>query len=180
MQDRNHYLIEPNAALLEQGRELLLSIDDEIYANRLYLLFSNRIGAQMRHILEFYECFLSGLESSHVDYDARRRDETIEVSRLAALRKIEYFLEMLKWSPLVREDGLVWVRMEDTPEHLCDDPFLTSSVTRELQVLMSHTIHHYALIAVALRVQGIPVDASFGVAPSTIRHQQRQEVEAAA
>ena len=51
-----------------------------------------------------------------------------------------------------------------------DAPWADSSVERELQVLLSHTVHHYALIAVALRLHGHPVDEEFGVAPSTLRY----------
>ncbi len=45
-----------------------------------------------------------------------------------------------------------------------------SSVKRELQFLLSHTIHHYSLVAVALRAQGFEPGADFGVAPSTLRY----------
>lgn len=173
MLDRNHHLIEANLALLAQGRELLASIDDGSYAKRLTLLFSNRIGGQMRHVLEFYECFLDGLPLAHIDYDARRRDERVEESRLSALAKLDVLEERLAASVVRSEDGLLWVRMEDAPAS-CEDGFLTSSVSRELQVLLSHTVHHYALIAVAMRVQGLTVDAAFGVAPSTLRYQQMQ------
>ena len=174
MLDRNQYLVESNLALLEQGRALLTSMDDEAYANRLPLLFSNRIGAQMRHILEFYECFLDGLALAHVDYDSRRRDPQIEVSREAAIQKIESLAARLAENQVTAEDGRLRVRMEDTPPELSEDAFLASSVSRELQVLMSHTVHHYALIAVAMRVQGLAVEENFGVAPSTLRYQQRK------
>jgi hypothetical protein len=45
-----------------------------------------------------------------------------------------------------------------------------SSLLRELQFLLSHTIHHYSLIVLALRVQGFEPGVEFGVAPSTLKH----------
>ncbi len=45
-----------------------------------------------------------------------------------------------------------------------------SSLGRELQFLVSHTVHHYALIAIASRMQGIWPKESFGVAPSTLKY----------
>ena len=54
------------------------------------------------------------------------------------------------------------------------EPFLISSVGRELQVLSSHTIHHFALMAMTLRVLGVPVDPDFGMAPSTLRYLDTQ------
>jgi len=173
MPDRNHYLLEANLALLEQGRQLLLSLEEETYSQRLHLLFSNRIGAQMRHILEFYECFLDGLPAGHIDYDARRRDERAETSRAAALEKMESLIGRLGPTTMHGADRLLWVRMEDAPAEPGDSALLTSSVNRELQALMSHTVHHYALIAIALRAQGHVVRADFGVAPSTLRYQQK-------
>jgi uncharacterized damage-inducible protein DinB len=42
-----------------------------------------------------------------------------------------------------------------------------STHARELAFVISHTIHHCALMAVLLAVQGIPVPYRFGYAPST-------------
>jgi len=50
-----------------------------------------------------------------------------------------------------------------------------SNLARELQFLASHTVHHYALIALTLTALGVPVDADFGMAPSTLRHAERQQ-----
>jgi len=44
---------------------------------------------------------------------------------------------------------------------------------RELQFLFSHTIHHYALIANLLVMQGVEIGrdhSGFGVAPSTLEY----------
>ena len=53
------------------------------------------------------------------------------------------------------------------------------SVSRELQVLSSHTIHHFALIAMTLRLHGIEMDPDFGMAPSTLRYLASRAAEAA-
>ena len=45
-----------------------------------------------------------------------------------------------------------------------------SSVGRELQFLVSHTVHHSAMVAASCRVRGLPVSSDYGVAPSTQRH----------
>jgi uncharacterized damage-inducible protein DinB len=46
-------------------------------------------------------------------------------------------------------------------------------VGRELQFLASHTLHHYALIAALLRLQGVEPGEEFGVAPGTLEHRRR-------
>jgi hypothetical protein len=45
-----------------------------------------------------------------------------------------------------------------------------TTLKRELRFLVSHTIHHYALIAVILKLQGFDCGPDFGVAPSTIEY----------
>ena len=52
----------------------------------------------------------------------------------------------------------------------------TSSVERELQFLRSHTVHHFALIAVILRLSGVEPDEQFGVAPSTLRYREENSI----
>ena len=47
---------------------------------------------------------------------------------------------------------------------------MESSISRELQVLSSHTVHHFALIAMTLRMHGVEIDSDFGMAPSTLRY----------
>ena len=67
----------------------------------------------------------------------------------------------------------------DAPAGQEFDTYLTSSLARELQTLASHTIHHYALIAMAVRAFGVEVDANFGMAPSTLRYQEKRQTAAA-
>ena len=51
-----------------------------------------------------------------------------------------------------------------------DIPWSQSSAPRELQFLISHTVHHFALIKVALRDGPRSVGDDFGVAPSTLSY----------
>lgn len=45
---------------------------------------------------------------------------------------------------------------------------------RELQFLLSHTVHHFALIATLLERFEIGVPEDFGIAPSTLKYWQAQ------
>ena len=66
------------------------------------------------------------------------------------------------------------IKSDAVGESAASTVWARSTVERELQVLLSHTVHHYALIAVALRLHGLEVDPEFGVAPSTLRYWQEQ------
>ena len=168
--DRQQALVDINLKWLRQALELLEEVDHRQYTESPLGLEPHKAGAHLRHVLEFYECFLEGLDSGAVDYDARRRDLSIEASRRAAAGRIRQIMHRLETSPLVRRDAELRVRLEDAQACSVDDPFVRSSVARELQVLSSHTIHHFALIGITLQAHGMRLDQDFGVAPSTLRH----------
>ena len=174
--ERQKLLVETSVRWLRQARELLDHISDATYATSPRELAPHRVGGHLRHILEFYECFLDGLQSSHIDYDARRRDTAVEKSRQAAVAKIQSILRAIESEPRLREDSIIWVRMEDAEASGTVESFMTSSIGRELQMLSSHTIHHFALIAMTLRMLGHEVDREFGMAPSTLRYLSSQRL----
>jgi DinB family len=168
--ERQKLLIEANVIWLRQAQELLEQFTDATYTASPQAIALHCVGSHMRHILEFYECFLDGLESSHVDYDARNRDLAIETSRQTALAKVRSIIRALETDRMLLTDAIIWVRMEDAQALRVAESFMISSMSRELQTLSSHTIHHFALIAVTLRVLGHEVDRDFGMAPSTLRY----------
>jgi uncharacterized damage-inducible protein DinB len=167
--NRLNVLIEMNIAWLRQALELFDRLDDRTYATSPSGMEPHRAGGHLRHVVEFYQAFLRGLESSHIDYDARPRNLDVERSRSAAEAAIYSIINALQSSDELRSERIVWVRLEDAPADV-RQPFMESSISRELQVLSSHTIHHFALIAITLRRHGVPMDPDFGMAPSTLRH----------
>jgi len=176
---RQSALIEMNVRWLRQALRLVGRLDDTAYATTPRGLAPHRAGAHLRHILEFYRCFLEGLDRSHIDYDARRRDEAIEYSRDAASAAIRSIVHVLETSRDIHQERIIWVRMEDADNYAVRDGFMESSVSRELQVLSSHTVHHFALIAITLRMHGVEIDSDFGMAPSTLRYLAAKTAEAA-
>ncbi len=156
---------DDNLQVLDQSVVLLEELDDELFAAPVPSLSLRAAGSHLRHCLDFYHSFLSGLPLGRVDYDLRQRDPRIEQDRLYALGKL-----------LFVRDELARVREAPLPADLevClegnGSAWSLSSVERELQFLLSHTIHHYALIAIALRSHGFDPGREFGVAPSTLRY----------
>ncbi len=175
---RRNALIKVNIRRLRQALCLLERIDDTSYAATPAGMEPHRAGAHLRHIIEFYQAFLEGVASHHIDYDARRRDREIERSRAAAAHAINGIIRELRSRPELCFDAIVRVRMEDAPP-AAGEFFMESSIDRELQALSSHTIHHFALISMTLRRHGLQMPAEFGLAPSTLRYRARRIVEAA-
>lgn len=160
-------LVQVNIGWLRQALALLDQMDDEMFSTSPSGLAPHRAGSHLRHVLEFYQCFLDGLATSRIDYDARKRDELIERRRQSATTSIRSIISLLEEVSSFEEDWELAVRMENADE----DVYLISSVGRELQALSSHTIHHFALIAITLRLHGFDVDQDFGMSPSTLRYQ---------
>jgi hypothetical protein len=160
-------LTATNIGLLQQALSLVHRMEDTTFSTSPKGLDPHRVGSHIRHVLEFYDCFLAGLEGACVDYDARKHDETLERNRHAAAVKVSSIIRRLEEASSLPEDRALAVRMEDRDA----DVYLRSSIGRELEALSSHTIHHFALIAVTLRLHGVEVDPNFGMSPSTLRFQ---------
>jgi uncharacterized damage-inducible protein DinB len=165
-------LVAVNVDLLRQAHRLLGRIDDAAYVQIVPRAPSLRIGGHLRHVLEFYECFLDGVETAFIDYERRRRDQAVETFRPAAMQRLMTIVQRMETAALPHGDTIVWVRAEG-------EAALMSSVSRELQALSSHTVHHYALIGAALQLLGVVLEPGFGVAASTLRHAARTAAEAA-
>ena len=160
-------LLADSLGLLEQGVLLLEELDDALYALPEPALGLAGVGAHLRHCVDFYRRFLDGLEDRRVDYDRRQRDARLETDRGYALERLRELVVELRARAGQLPDAALSVK-SDSPD---SRPLWTaSSVERELLALFSHTIHHYALMAVVLRKNGHPPRESFGVAPSTLRH----------
>lgn len=160
-------LIEDNINVLKQGVELIEKIGNCLYSNPKPPFLKNGVGSHFRHCIDFYNSFLSSVETGKINYVLRKRNHLVEANGSLAVLEIETIIEKLRrLSPAVLQKQ-VQVIAEDSGGAL---GWSRSSVMRELQSLLSHTIHHYAVIALALRVQGFAPSEEFGVAPSTLAY----------
>ena len=162
-----------NIRQLEQGIELMRSLDDAIFASCPESPFPDGIGAQLRHCLDFYDCLLGSVIGGRVDYTRRGRDPRTETDRAHAVKRMRQLVGALDRLDATSAERELWVRSEGAPDAEDGSGWTRSSVRRELEFLLSHTIHHYALIVVLLRMHGftMPVGlGGFGIAPSTERH----------
>jgi hypothetical protein len=171
--------------VLEQGLALLERVDDELYAGASGLPCKSGVGGHVRHCLDFYQSFLAGLPSGRIDYDRRERDELVERDRAFAATKLRIVISELRSLPQdAGETGvLVSLEAETDESHESHESnasndssrWCGSTIARELQFLLSHTVHHYALVALTLGLRGFESGEEFGVAPSTLKFWRREE-----
>ena len=169
MNDKN-ILVEENIRLLRQGISLIAQIGEDLYTNANPPFFKSGVGNHFRHCIDFYDSFLSSSKSGRINYALRKRNRLLEIDGAVAIFEIEAIindLEQLSPADLRKQ---VYVMAEDLPDGPGACLWSSSTVMRELQSLLSHTTHHYAMIALALRLQDFDLPEEFGVAQSTLNH----------
>lgn len=159
-----------NVKKLDEINDLLSQVSTELYTKPQTLLSGSSIGQHVRHTLEFYICLEKSLPNKTVCYDDRERnlilENNIELTK-DTIAQIKSYLGTIN-----KDVGLSLIANyandseEATP--------ISSSLFRELAYTLDHTIHHLAIIKIALKGEdSVVLDKSFGVAPSTIRYQEK-------
>ena len=167
--------------VLEQGLALIERLDDDLYSGAAALPVQSGVGSHFRHCLDFFESFLAGVGSGRIDYERRERDPLVARDRAFAATKLRIIVSELRSLPVADGDARLLVSLEDVADASHDLPrWCDSTVARELQFLLSHTVHHYALVALVLRLRGFEPGEEFGVAPSTLKFWKREEEAACA
>lgn len=169
-------LVSENNHYLQQAIDLIEKLNDDLYTNNDSPYFMSGVGKHIRHLLDFYENFLTGWREM-IDYDSRRREERLENDRLYCIQKIRQIMQGLNILPAAvvsAKKGLM-VKNDEIADGHTRDPFSHSTVERELQFLKFHVVHHFAIIAMILKFQGFVTPEDFGVAPSTLQFLREQK-----
>ena len=150
---------------LSENIDLLQQLTNEELTLPFPELGNATIGEHMRHIIELFGCLLENYEYGLINYDGRKRDLLLQTDKNEAIAIIEkYLLEIDKPNkPL-------------SLTHNCFSPIelLQTNYFRELIYNLEHSIHHQALIKVALyRLSHIKISDSFGIAPSTLEYRKQ-------
>jgi len=154
---------------LEQGVSLLEALTDEQYCEPVPQAFSSGIGGHYRHSLEHFLPLLDQPDADLVDYDARERDTEIETVREHALAVTRQCLTKARSISAENLNRDVQVRCSVCAN--AESPVSGSTYGREIMYAIIHAVHHYALIKVMCNLLEVAQPAGFGMAPSTIRHQ---------
>jgi hypothetical protein len=150
---------------LDQIADLLLVLDGATYCVTFDSLGSGSIGAHVRHCLDHVGSLLAADPTMTLTYDRRDRGTPLETDPGAALHQLLRHRAALDgWSNrLLDQPVAVITQLSTTGETVTT----WSTLARELTFVLSHTIHHQALIGVLAALHGAAVPDRFGYAPST-------------
>jgi hypothetical protein len=163
-------LIESVIEVLHQGESLLVDLNNDDYICKLPAAFNSSIGGHYRHCLDHFRSLLESAVTGDLNYDHRDRGTLVENDCFAALNAT-YSLRSgygkLGAACLNRQLNVT-----------CKTSYATngsqisrSTVGREIMYVVAHAVHHYALISIIGGLMGLGMPAGFGVAPSTVKHQ---------
>lgn len=161
-------LLTRSAAFLEQGAALAVVLPVERYLAAAPGTQSGSVGAHLRHCIEFYRSLLAAVDSGELDYDLRPRDAELESDPIQAALALQDLVRNLP--KLATKDLSVMIRVRHDYDDDGEAAWAASTLARELNFLLSHTVHHYALIAAQLRQAGVVLPEGFGVSPATQRY----------
>jgi hypothetical protein len=141
---------------------LLNQLSDEEYTFCHPELSNATIGEHTRHIIEMYQSLLKNYDSKIVNYDKRERNISIQTDKVVAINAINAILENIELenTEMTLQQGIDEVTFQ-----------VKTNYFRELLYNLEHSIHHQALIKVAvLKNKNITLCPEFGIAKSTIEY----------
>jgi uncharacterized damage-inducible protein DinB len=153
--------------LLKQLEKMVSELSDQQFSTPVALLGQSTIGQHMRHILEFYIELGNGYHTGLIDYDGRKRNHDLQTIRSLAIAKIEEIRGIINFD----NKDLQILTICDFEDQ--ERQQLPTNYFRELMYNLEHTVHHMALIRVAVcLITEISLPEDFGVAASTIKHRK--------
>ncbi len=171
--NRTHAPVAALAEVLRQLTAVIQSLTDEQFAAAPVGVFPSSIGGHVRHCLDHVAALLRGAESGCLNYDDRKRGTDVETDRRIALDETRRLEREVVRACAQRPDRPISLTSLLTAAGPAVD--VHTSLSRELTFVLSHTIHHNAVIAAMARTLGADVPPSFGYAPATLSFLQRAQ-----
>jgi len=164
-------LTKHNIEKLKEIEGLLIKLPSNVYTESKDILTGATVGQHIRHILEFFTCVEKGLEKGVISFDERVRNINIETDKNYALTVIH---ELINFLSGIEEDCPLILKANFSTSDM-EDSNIQSSLFRELAYTLDHTVHHLAIVKIALisQTEEFGIDENFGVAPSTIRFRKK-------
>ena len=158
-------IIQQNQLLIQQALDLISKMQTSLYGQCCEEVFDSSIGQHLRHCIEHYdELFMANDDNRAVRYHARPRNLEVETDPTVATNRLRFIYNQLG------RGGSKDTFMEVSDGGIAEPS--KSSLFRELEFLISHTVHHFALIKVIANRLQIEVPENFGVAFSTLKYRE--------
>lgn len=149
---------------LQSLGNLLLLLNEKQYNKKIEHLGNASIGGHTRHIIELLQCAVDGYSTGEVDYVNRTRNLLLETDSMLAHATLQQLATSIKHS-----DKRLRMVVENI-DSVAESKIFTTYY-REIVYNTEHTIHHLALIKVALIEMKLNiVQNDFGMAYSTISY----------
>ena len=143
--------------------DLLVILNNKQYTQEIKHLAGTSVGGHTRHIIELVQCVLNGYNAGEVNYINRRRNLDLQTDKELAVEVLQLLANNIR-----QEDKRLKVTIEEAEDGEVQEVYTT--YYREIIYNAEHTIHHLALIRVALIEMNLNVvDEKFGLAYSTIK-----------
>ena len=165
-------IAKANTEILNQLQSIVKSLDNDEYSQETAVLSGASIGKHIRHIIEFYSCLLNGVSKNIIDYDLRERNVFLETNANYTTAYIDDIKNKLS---VIKSDKSLQLYAAFSVDS--DIKFkIQTTFYRELAYTVEHAIHHMAIIKIAINAdfKHIQLPDNFGIAYSTLKHQQSQ------
>ena len=151
-------------------KSVLNQIEVTDFNKSLIVLENGTIGKHVRHILEFYDCLLNPKNEEIICYDDRKRNLLLEENLRFATDYIDEIIDKINYSATNKKLLLKCVYGDA-------DEVMETSFYREITYNIEHTVHHLAIIKIAVNTEliYIELDPKFGFADSTIQYLATQQ-----
>ena len=152
-------------------QSILSQINEEDYKTSLTTLKGVSVGKHIRHVVEFYECLLFNNFDNIVNYDTRKRNLLLEENVKYAE---DFITEIIDALGVIDSNSRILLVSKYQDQNVS----MESSIYREITYNIEHTVHHLAIISIAIPIHFdyINLSANFGYADSTIQYLKSQQV----
>ena len=159
----------PLVRVLDELASMLMQVTPSAYTARPLLGVSGSIGEHVRHALDHVTAFAAARQPQVLTYDRRERGTAVEGDSGAALGAVLRIKAALTATTTAAARLDEPIAVSAILSRGSEPVSMRSTLGRELAFVVSHTVHHQALIAMLLAVNGSGVPDSYGLAPSTPR-----------
>ncbi|MDX2172013.1 MAG: hypothetical protein SFY56_02760 [Bacteroidota bacterium] len=156
---------------LLQLESILNQVNEQDYSKPLKVLDNSSIGKHVRHILEFYECLFISNTNDTICYDDRKRNFLLEENVRYATDYVFQIIDTLE--QVTANKRLLLMSKYNAAEIIVE-----TSLFREITYNIEHTVHHLAIIRIAVssELNYIKLSDGFGYADSTLSYLKSQKM----